>query len=129
MSIDLSRYLDFQKRNYTKVYLDIRNKKYDSGWIEYVLPRMEVQCDSPRSYGTGLKDKREVNKFWNNKLLKNNYINIIKLLNKYTLEEYKSILSERGRYKINQSIDLFLPLAKENDFQLLDSFKAKFGNT
>ena len=122
MSINFSKYLNFQKKNYPQVYADVLNKYYDSGWVEYILPRLESQCDSKRSYGTGLNSQKEVEKFWNNKLLRNNYINIIKLFNNYTYDEYQSIITDRGKYKIKQSVELFLPYAKDNDLEELNTF-------
>lgn len=122
MSINFSKYLNFQRKNYTQVYADILNKYYDSGWIEYILPRLEKQCDSKRSYGTGLNNEKEVEKFWNNKLLRNNYINIIKLFNDYTNDEYNTIVTDRGKYKIKQSVELFLPYAKDKDLIELTNF-------
>jgi len=122
MSVDLSKYLTTQKNIYTQTYSDIFNKKYDSGWIDYIFPRLEEQCDSPRSKGTGLKSKKEVEKFWNTQLLHNNYIEMLKLLNNYTVEEYKSIISERGRYKIKQSLNIFIHQSNYDDFYLISKF-------
>ena len=45
MSINFSKYLKFQRKNYTQVYADILNKYYDSGWVEYILPRLEEVKD------------------------------------------------------------------------------------
>lgn len=122
MSVDLSKYLRFQKKNYTIVYSQLLNGIYNSGWVEYILPRLESQCDSPRSYGTGLNSQKEVKSFWSTKLLRENYINIIKLLN-----EFKdiNIISDRGKFKMIQSIELFLPLTNNEDKQLLTEFLTK----
>lgn len=122
MSVDLSKYLKFQKKNYTKIYAELLNGVYNSGWVEYILPRLESQCDSPRSYGTGLNSQKEVNSFWKTKLLRENYINIVKLLNE--LEDV-NIISDRGKFKMRQSINLFLPLANDCDYKLLTEFLNK----
>ena len=58
----------------------------------------------------------------NNKLLRNNYINIIKLFNSYTSDEYQNIVTDRGKYKIKQSVELFLPYAKDKDLIELTNF-------
>lgn len=121
MSTDFSKYLTYQKKNYTEIYAQLQNRYYDAGWIEYILPRLETQCDSPRSYGTGLESMKAVQKFWSNKRLRTNYLQLIKVLNEYTNEEYNTVISERGRYKIKQSVELFLPY---DDTSLLQSFLA-----
>lgn len=125
MSVDLSKYLRFQKKNYTIVYSQLLNGIYNSGWVEYILPRLESQCDSPRSYGTGLNSQKEVKSFWSTKLLRENYINIIKLLNDF---EDINIISNRGKFKMIQSIELFLPLTNNEDKELLTEFLIKLKN-
>lgn len=125
MSVDLSKYLRFQKKNYTIVYSQLLNGIYNSGWVEYLLPRLESQCDSPRSYGTGLNSQKEVKSFWSTKLLRENYINIIKLLNEF---EDINIISDRGKFKMIQSIELFLPLTTNEDKELLTKFLMKLKN-
>ena len=122
---DLSKYLRFQKKHYNTVYLELSNQYYNAGWVDYILPRLEEQCDSQRSYGSGFNSQKEVRSFWNTKLLRENYINIIKLLNK--LEDI-NIISNRGKFKIKQSINLFLPLANEEDKILLSKFLEKLTN-
>lgn len=119
MSINLNRYLKPQKKNYAIIYSDTLLKKYDSGWVDYIFPRLKEQEDSERSKGYGLEDK-EIDALWNNKLLRNNYIEMLKLiLNNYTPEDYNTIFSDRARYKINQSIHIFL--GKQNS-EILNLF-------
>lgn len=128
MAVDLSKYLKFQKNKYTNVYMQVKRKVYDSGWVDYIFPRLESQCDSPRSYGTGLNSEKEVTKFWSNKLLRNNYLEIIKLFNVYSKEEYNTIVSDRGKFKIKQSVELFIPLCTtDTDREILIEFmKSKY---
>ena len=118
MSVDLSKYLQFQKRNYTQIYIDVLNNKYDAGWIDLVLPRLEEQCDSPRSKGTGLNTEKELKSFWNNKLLKNNYLEILNILD-------FNILNDRAKFKIKQSINNFINLADEKELNILTNYLKK----
>ena len=119
MSVDLSKYLVPQKQKYNRIYADISSHKYDSGWVEFIFPRMESQCDSPRSYGTGLKDEKEKQSFWKNSFLRSNYIEMLRLLAEYTHNEYHSILTERARQKIKQSIELFYDMADDEDREVM----------
>jgi uncharacterized protein (DUF1810 family) len=56
MSVDLSKYLSVQKEAYPVAYSHVLNKQYDSGWVDFVFPRLLSQCDSPRSTQYGLDD-------------------------------------------------------------------------
>ena len=118
MSVDLSKYLEKQKKNYAEVYASMLYKKYDSGWVDYVFPRLKEQEDSPRSRGLGLTEK-EREAFWKNKLLRNNYLEMLKVFLTYTPEEYNTVLIERARYKINQSTQLFTD-------EIITQFRNKF---
>ena len=118
MSIDLSKYLTFQKKYYTRLYTELSNQYYNAGWVDRVMPRLEVQCDSARSYGTGFNSDKEVRAFWKNKLLRENYINVVKLLNNF---DDITTVSARGRFKMKQSLELFIPIAESNDKILLQT--------
>lgn len=120
MSVDLSKYLRPQKKSYNDIYMAMMDRKYDSGWIEFILPRLESQTDSKRSYGMGLNDEKEIKAFWKNKYLHSNYVAMVKLLSKYSKEEYLSTITERGRFKIKQSIEIFLPYANEEEKMYLE---------
>ena len=126
MSVDLSRYLKAQNSNYTNIYLQILNKQYDSGWIEFVFPRYVEDCSSIRSKQYGLINQKEAKSFWKTKLLRRNYIEMLKVINKMTKEEYENVFSERGRFKIKQSLDIFSDYAQDEDLNIIQDFVGKY---
>lgn len=126
MSVDLSRYLAAHRQRYTIVYTQLMDKYYDSGWIEFVFPRYLKDCNSDKSKYYGLQNEKEVQSFWGTKLLRRDYIEMLKVINRMTREEYYTIFSDRGRFRIRQSLEIFTPLAKDDDKLIMENFIKKF---
>ena len=116
MSIDLKKYLIAQKEYYPSIYGKVMDKKYESGWVDFVFPRLLIECDSARSREYGLSDMKTAQAFWKNKLLRTNYIEMIKIIQEsMTTKEYKEVFSDRARKKIDDSLSLFIGISKENE--------------
>lgn len=130
MSVDLRRYLDAAKQDYVIAYTQTLNKVYDSGWVSYIFPRMIEDCDSERSKPYGLKDYKEAKAFWKTKLLRENYMHMLAAIDKMSADEFVDVFTPRAREKIKMSIDVFLKVSDEIDFNgecdYIRSFVRKF---
>jgi len=128
MSVNLKVFLDAHDREYTKRYAEVLEKVYDSGWIEFVFPRLKSEYPSNRGLSDvyGLNDEREAKSFWNNKKLRTDYIEMLKVFRKMTKEEYENNVTERGKVKINSSLNLFLDVCESThddlDKDLIEEF-------
>ena len=126
MSADLSRYLTAQKSKYTIVYGQMIEKKYDSGWIEFIFPRYLKDCNSEKSKYYGLTSEKEAEAFWKTKLLRRNYIELLKAISRMDREEYLTVFSDRGRLRINQSLSIFKEYAVDDDKKVIEDFLIKY---
>ena len=127
MSVDLSRFLDMQKSHYAEQYGMIFQNQYDSGWIEYIFPRMITECYSPRSQRYGLASEKEKNAFWRNKYLRRNYIEMLRLVNKKLDTPMHELFSDRAKMKIWQSVQIFYPIAEKSDRDVMLEYIKKAG--
>lgn len=131
MSVDLSKYLKAQKESYPIAYSKVLHKQYESGWVDFVFPRMLEQCDSPRSREYGLDNGKVLSAFWKNKLLRENYTRMITAIRHMTVEEFKQVFSARAQFKILDSINLFIQHINnidgyQEELSILSDFKSEY---
>ena len=121
MSID--RFIKIQERDYNKAYEEISAGYKKSHYMWYIFPQLAALGSTSTSKYYGIKDLDEAKEYINNKYLRDNLINICKVLLELGTNNPKDIFGNIDSLKLRSSMTLFELVSDDEVFGLvLDKF-------
>ena len=121
MSID--RFIKIQERDYNKAYEEISAGYKKSHYMWYIFPQLAALGSTSTSKYYGIKDLEEAKKYINNEYLRNNLINISKVLLTLKTNNPKDIFGSIDSVKLKSCMTLF-ELVSDNEVfsKVLDKY-------
>ena len=121
MSID--RFIKIQERDYNKAYEEISAGYKKSHYMWYIFPQLAALGSTSTSKYYGIKDLDEAKEYINNKYLRDNLINLCKVLLELGTNNPKDIFGNIDSLKLRSSMTLFELVSDDEVFGLvLDKF-------
>ena len=109
----LKRFKDAQKEMYNQAYEEILSGKKTSHWIWYIFPQLEQLGYSATSKYYGIKDLKEAKRYYKNKYLRENLLDICDALLRVQDKTIEEIV-DWDDVKVHSCITLFLQVDKDN---------------
>ncbi len=117
MSID--RFIKIQERDYNKAYEEISAGYKKSHYMWYIFPQLAALGSTSTSKYYGIKDLDEAKEYINNKYLRDNLINICKVLLELGTNNPKDIFGNIDSLKLRSSMTLFELVSDDEVFGLV----------
>lgn len=109
----LNRFKKAQKKMYDQAYEEIINGKKVTHWIWYIFPQLEVLGYSETAKYYGIKNLKEAKRYYKNKYLRDNLLDICDALLRVEGKTIQQIV-DWDDVKVHSCITLFLQVDKEN---------------
>ncbi len=117
MSID--RFIKIQERDYNKAYEEISAGYKKSHYMWYIFPQLAALGSTSTSKYYGIKDLDEAKEYINNKYLRDNLINLCKVLLELGTNNPKDIFGNIDSLKLRSSMTLFELVSDDEVFGLV----------
>ena len=117
MSID--RFIKIQERDYNKAYEEISAGYKKNHYMWYIFPQLAALGSTSTSKYYGIKDLDEAKEYINNKYLRDNLINICKVLLELGTNNPKDIFGNIDSLKLRSSMTLFELVSDDEVFGLV----------
>lgn len=109
----LKRFKDAQKEMYNQAYEEILSGKKTSHWIWYIFPQLEELGYSATAKYYGIKNLKEAKRYYKNKYLRENLLDICDALLRVQDKTIEEIV-DWDDVKVHSCITLFLQVDKDN---------------
>ncbi|HEV3224122.1 MAG TPA: DUF1810 domain-containing protein [Puia sp.] len=122
--INLSRFIDAQKKDYSIAVEEIKHGRKRSHWIWYIFPQIIGLGYSETSKYYAIQNMQEANEYLKHPVLGNRLINICQALLDQAGNDANKIFGSPDNLKLKSSMTLFASLKETNPvFQkVLDKF-------
>ena len=121
--MSIERFIEAQERDYEIAYLEISEGYKRSHYMWYIFPQLKELGFSSTSKYYGIKDLEEAREYMNNEYLRNNLINISKVLLTLKTNNPKDIFGSIDSVKLKSCMPLF-ELVSDNEVfsKVLDKY-------
>ena len=121
--MSIERFIEAQERDYEIAYLEISEGYKRSHYMWYIFPQLKELGFSSTSKYYGIKDLEEAREYMNNEYLRNNLINISKVLLTLKTNNPKDIFGSIDSVKLKSCMTLF-ELVSDNEVfsKVLDKY-------
>ncbi len=121
--MSIERFIEAQERDYEIAYLEISEGYKRSHYMWYIFPQLKELGFSSTSKYYGIKDLEEAREYMNNEYLRNNLINISKVLLTLRTNNPKDIFGSIDSVKLKSCMTLF-ELVSDNEVfsKVLDKY-------
>ena len=113
MRYDIKRFLTAQKEAYSTAYAEVLNGRKETHWAWYIIPQLKGLGVSDRAVYYGIDGMGEAKAYWQNKLLRTNYLRFMELFLKHEEKDATAIMGFPDDLKLRSSVTLFLEAARE----------------
>ena len=121
--MSVKRFIDAQESDYERAYLEISEGHKRSHYMWYIFPQLKELGSTSTSKYYGIRDLEEAKEYMDNEYLRNNLINISKVLLTLGTNNPKDIFGHIDSIKLKSSMTLF-ELVSDNDVfsKVLDKY-------
>lgn len=113
--INLSRFIDAQKRDFDKAYKEISNGKKTSHWMWYIFPQIIGLGHNSVSEYYAIKNIEEAKAFLDDPYLRGNLCSMCEVLLKLHSSNATEIFGKPDDMKLQSSMTLFSTVSSNND--------------
>lgn len=114
MNVDLTRFLEAQKKDYNIALSEITNGKKTSHWMWYIFPQISGLGFSETAKFYAIKDINEAEYYLNDEILGKRILEITSVLNDLKENNANKIFGYPDDLKLKSSMTLFYITSKNN---------------
>jgi uncharacterized protein (DUF1810 family) len=115
MNSDLTRFIEAQKKDYSKAFSEIQTGKKLTHWMWYIFPQISGLGFSETAKYYGIKNSEEAIDYFNEEYLGTNLIGITKLLIDLNANNANKIFGYPDDLKLRSSMTLFYLVSNKNE--------------
>ncbi len=119
----IKRFIDAQKRDYEMAFSEISEGHKRNHYMWYIFPQLKDLGSTSTSKYYGIRDIEEAKEYMDNEYLRNNLINISKVLLTLGTNNPKDIFGHIDSIKLRSSMTLFELVSDDDVFsKVLDKY-------
>ena len=119
----IKRFIDAQKRDYEMAFSEISEGHKKNHYMWYIFPQLKDLGSTSTSKYYGIRDIEEAKEYMDNEYLRNNLINISKVLLTLGTNNPKDIFGHIDSIKLRSSMTLFELVSDDDVFsKVLDKY-------